>query len=196
VIDGHTLYERVYCARGEMENRIKEQQLDLFADRTSAATTRANQLRLWFASFAYALLEALRRIGRRHTQFQEATCGTIRLKLLKLGARVTVSVRRIKVAIASACPYRSEFALAHCGARPGPVRRPPALPPEHPRPARSAAPASPRCARPRPQPAKSHAGRAKQAHSGPVRRSSGARTPSPIAVWSQTTHKKPLARYR
>jgi hypothetical protein len=112
-IDGRTLYERVYCARGEMENRIKEQQLDLFADRTSAATMRANQLRLWFASFAYVLLEALRRIGLRHTQFQDATCGTIRSKLLKLGARVTVSVRRIKVAIASACPYRSEFALAH-----------------------------------------------------------------------------------
>jgi len=112
-IDGRTLYERVYCARGEMENRIKEQQLDLFADRTSAATMRANQLRLWFASFAYVLLEALRRIGLRHTQFQDATCGTIRLKLLKLGARVTVSVRRIKVAIAAACPYRTEFALAH-----------------------------------------------------------------------------------
>ena len=113
VVDGRTLYEWVYCARGEMENRIKEQQLDLFADRTSAATMRANQLRLWFASFAYVLLEALRRIGLRHTQFQDATCGTIRLKLLKLGARVTVSVRRIKVAIASACPYRTEFALAH-----------------------------------------------------------------------------------
>ena len=112
-IDGRVLYERVYCARGEMENRIKEQQLDLFADRTSAATMRANQLRLWFASFAYLLLEALRRIGLRHTQFQDATCGTIRLKLLKLGAKVTVSVRRIKVAIASACPYRTEFALAH-----------------------------------------------------------------------------------
>jgi hypothetical protein len=107
------LYDRLYCARGEMENRIKEQQLDLFADRTSAATMRANQLRLWFASFAYVLLEALRRIGLRHTQFEDATCGTIRLKLLKLGARVTVSVRRIKVALASACPYRTEFALAH-----------------------------------------------------------------------------------
>jgi hypothetical protein len=112
-VDGRMLYERVYCARGDMENRIKEQQLDLFADRTSAATLRANQLRLWFASFAYVLLEALRRIGLRHTQFQDATCGTIRLKLLKLGARVTVSVRRIKVALASACPYRTEFALAH-----------------------------------------------------------------------------------
>jgi hypothetical protein len=112
-VDARTLYEDVYCARGQVENRIKEQQLDLFVDRTSAATMKANQLRLWFASFAYVLLEALRRIGLRHTQFQDATCGTIRLKLLKLGARVTVSVRRIKVAIASACPYRTEFALAH-----------------------------------------------------------------------------------
>jgi Transposase DDE domain group 1 len=85
-IDPRTLYEDLYCARGEVENRIKEQQLDLFAGRTSAATMRANQLRLWFASFAYVLLEALRRIGLRHTQFATATCGTIRLKLLKIGA--------------------------------------------------------------------------------------------------------------
>ena len=112
-IDARTLYEDVYCARGEMENRIKEQQLDLFADRTSAATMRANQLRLWFASFAYVLLEALRRIGLRHTQFATATCGTIRLKLLKIGAQVRVSVRRIKVAMASACPYQTEYHLAY-----------------------------------------------------------------------------------
>ena len=107
------LYEAIYCARGEMENRIKECQLDLFADRTSAATMRANQLRLWFASLAYALLCALRRIGLAHTQFAAATCGTIRLKLLKLGALVRISVRRIKVAMASACPYQGEFAAAH-----------------------------------------------------------------------------------
>jgi hypothetical protein len=107
------LYEDVYCARGEMENRIKECQLDLFADRTSAATMRANQLRLWFASMAYVLLCALRRIGLAHTQFANATCGTIRLKLLKLGALVRVSVRRIKVAMASACPYQQEFGVAH-----------------------------------------------------------------------------------
>ena len=80
------LYEKVYCARGDMENRIKECQLDLFADRTSTATMQANQLRLWFASMAYVLLCALRRIGLAHRQFAEATCGTIRLKLLKLGA--------------------------------------------------------------------------------------------------------------
>jgi Transposase DDE domain group 1 len=108
-----TLYEDVYCARGEVENRIKEQQLDLFADRTSAATMRANQLRLWFASFAYVLVEALRRIGLRHTQFASATCGTIRLKLLKIGAQVRTSVRRIKVAMASACPYQTEYHLAY-----------------------------------------------------------------------------------
>jgi hypothetical protein len=112
-IDARTLYEDVYCARGEVENRIKEQQLDLFADRTSAATMRANQLRLWFASFAYVLLEALRRIGLRHTQFARATCGTIRLKLLKIGAQVRRSVRRIKVAMASACPNQAEYHLAY-----------------------------------------------------------------------------------
>jgi hypothetical protein len=111
-IDARTLYEAVYCARGQVENRIKEQQLDLFADRTSAATMRANQLRLWFASFAYVLLDALRRIGLRHTQFATATCGTIRLKLLKIGAQVRISVRRIKIAMASACPSRSEYHLA------------------------------------------------------------------------------------
>jgi hypothetical protein len=111
------LYEKVYCARGEMENRIKECQLDLFADRTSAAIMRANQLRLWFASMAYLLLCALRRIELAHTQFAEATCGTIRLKLLKLGALVRNSVRRIKLAIASACPWQNEFALAHARLR-------------------------------------------------------------------------------
>lgn len=112
-IDARTLYEDVYCARGEVENRIKEQQLDLFADRTSAATLRANQLRLWFASFAYVLLEALRRIGLRHTQFASATCGSIRLKLLKIGAQVRTSVRRVKVAMASSCPYQDEYHLAY-----------------------------------------------------------------------------------
>jgi hypothetical protein len=111
------LYEKVYCARGDMENRIKECQLDLFADRTSTATMRANQLRLWFASMAYVLLCALRRIGLAHTQFAEATCGTIRLKLLKLGALVRVSVRRIKIAMASACPWQDAFALAQARLR-------------------------------------------------------------------------------
>ena len=106
------LYEKLYCARGEMENRIKECQGDLFADRTSTATMRANQLRLWLASFAYVLLCAIRRIGLAHTQFAEATCGTIRLKLLKLAGLVRVSARRIKFALASACPYADEWRLA------------------------------------------------------------------------------------
>jgi hypothetical protein len=111
------LYEKIYCARGDMENRIKECQLDLFADRTSTATMQANQLRLWFASMAYVLLCGLRRIGLAHTQFAEATCGTIRLKLLKLGALVRVSVRRIKIAMASACPSQDAFALAQARLR-------------------------------------------------------------------------------
>jgi hypothetical protein len=116
-IGARALYEEVYCARGNMENRIKEAQGDLFADRTSAATMRANQLRLWFASMAYVLLCALRRIGLPHTQFAQATCGTIRLKLLKIGALVRVSVRRIVVAMASAYPYQAEFALAQARLR-------------------------------------------------------------------------------
>src|SRR5205085_12362415 len=107
------LYEEIYCARGDMENRIKECQLDLFADRTSAATMRANQLHLLFASMAYVLLCALRRIALQHTQFATATCGTIRLKLLKIGALVRTSVRRIKFAMASGCPYQRDFAAVH-----------------------------------------------------------------------------------
>ena len=106
------LYEKLYCARGDMENRIKECQLDLYADRTSTATMRGNQLRLWFASMAYVLLCALRRIGLQHTPFADASCGTIRLKLLKIGARVRISVRRIKIAMASACPAASAWCSA------------------------------------------------------------------------------------
>jgi hypothetical protein len=106
------LYEKVYCARGDMENRIKECQLDLYADRTSTATIRANQLRLWFYSMAYVLLCATRRIGLHDTQFANATCGTIRLKLLKIGALVRVSVRRIKIAMASACPAAHDWGQA------------------------------------------------------------------------------------
>ena len=112
-IDARSLYEDLYCARGEMENRIKEQQLDLFADRTSSATMKANQLRLWFSSMAYVLVNELRRIALRHSQFADATCGTIRLKLLKIGALVRRSVRRIKFAMASGFPRHNEFALAH-----------------------------------------------------------------------------------
>jgi len=111
--DARALYEDLYCARGEMENRIKECQLDLFADRTSTATMRANQLRLWFASMAYVLMEALRRIGLRATKLANATCGTIRLKLLKIGALVRISVRRVKIAMASAHPCQRDWALAY-----------------------------------------------------------------------------------
>jgi Transposase DDE domain group 1 len=106
------LYEKLYCARGEMENRIKECQLDLFADRTSTGTMRANQLRLWLSSMAYVLISALRRIALATTRFADATCGTIRLKLLKIGAEVRVSVRRIKFSMASAFPYTDVFRTA------------------------------------------------------------------------------------
>ena len=112
-VKAQELYEKFYCARGEMENRIKECQLDLFADRTSAASLRANQLRLWFASLAYVLVTALRRMALQGTELAQATAGTIRLKLFKLGAQVTVSVRRIKIAIASACPLNGLFVNAH-----------------------------------------------------------------------------------
>ena len=117
------LYEKVYCARGDMENKIKECQLDLYADRTSAATMRANQLRLWFHSMTYVLLCALRRIGLRNTAFANATCGTIRLKFLKIGALVRISVRRIKIAMASACPVARDWAVPQSAL---PSRRSPA----------------------------------------------------------------------
>jgi DDE family transposase len=106
------LYEDLYCARGECENRIKEAQLDLFADRLSAASFRANQLRLWLASAAYVLMHALRRIGLKNTALARACAQTIRLKLLKIGALVTVSVRRVKLAMSQACPNQGEFIAA------------------------------------------------------------------------------------
>jgi hypothetical protein len=110
--DARALYEDLYCARGEAENRIGEQ-FELFADRASSATMQANQLRLWFSAMAYVLLDRLRRIGLRHTQLADAAVTTIRLKLLKLGAQVRVSVRRIHFALAAGCPNRAEFAMAH-----------------------------------------------------------------------------------
>ncbi|MCC6208150.1 MAG: IS1380 family transposase [Gammaproteobacteria bacterium] len=106
------LYEDLYCARGECENRIKEAQLDLFADRLSAATFRANQLRLWLASAAYVLMHTLRRVGLVGTALARACANTIRLKLLKIGAVVTVSVRRVKLAMSEACANQSEFITA------------------------------------------------------------------------------------
>ncbi len=111
--DARALYEKIYCARGEMENRIKECQIDLFADRTSTGRMAANQLRLWFASMAYVLVETIRRLGLAATEFATATCGTIRLKLFKIGAQVTISVRRVKFALASGCPVKATFAVAH-----------------------------------------------------------------------------------
>jgi hypothetical protein len=104
------LYEKRYCGRGEMENRIKEQQLYLFADRTSCHSMRANQLRLWVSSAAYVLLAALRQYGLKSTPLQQARCDTIRLKLLKIGAVVRVTVRRVWFALAESCPYQALFA--------------------------------------------------------------------------------------
>ena len=107
--DARTLYEQTYCARGDMENRIKEQQLWLFADRTSCATMRANQLRLWFSSVAYTLMQALRRLGLKGTKLAKAQCGTIRLKLLKIGAQVRVTVRKVWVSLSESYPYQQLF---------------------------------------------------------------------------------------
>jgi hypothetical protein len=107
------LYEEDYCGRGEMENRIKEQQLHLFADRTSARTMRANQIRLFFSSMAYVLLEALRRLGLAGTELAEAQCQTIRLKLLKIGALVQVTVRKVWVRLSSSSPYAEIFRRVH-----------------------------------------------------------------------------------
>jgi hypothetical protein len=106
------LYEEDYCGRGEMENRIKEQQLHLFADRTSAGTMRANQIRLFFSSIAYTLLNALR-LGLQGTDLACAQCETIRRKLLKIGALVRVTVRKVWVHLASGCPYATVFRRAH-----------------------------------------------------------------------------------
>jgi hypothetical protein len=116
------LYEQTYCGRGEMENRIKEQQLDLFADRTSSNRMQANQLRLWFSTAAYLLLHQLRRLGLTGTEMARAQCGTIRLKLLKIGAQIRVSVRRILISLASGYPYAGIFAqVFHNLQRAGPV---------------------------------------------------------------------------
>jgi hypothetical protein len=110
--DARALYEDLYCARGDMENRIKEQQLDLFADRTSCSLFRANQVRLYFSSIAYVLLNELRRIALAGTEMARAQCGTIRTKLLKIGARVRISVRRIWVSMANSCPVQDLLLLA------------------------------------------------------------------------------------
>lgn len=107
--DARMLYEKLYCARGEMENRIKEQQLCLFADRTSTHHLSSNQVRLWFSSVAYVLLNELRRLGLAGTDLAHARCDTLRTKLLKIGAQVKVTVRRVWVHLASSYPYAALF---------------------------------------------------------------------------------------
>ena len=103
------LYEKLYCARGDMENRIKEQQLMLFADRTSTSKIHSNQVRLYFSSIAYVLMQALRRLGLAGTEMAKAQCDTIRLKLFKIGARIRITVRKVWVAYAGGYPYKEMF---------------------------------------------------------------------------------------
>lgn len=112
-VDGQTLYEDRFCGRGDMENRIKEQKTFLFADRTSAATMRANQLRLWFSSVAYLLMSALRRIGLKDTELSKAQCDTIRLKLFKIGARIRITARKMWISLSSSYPFAELFARVH-----------------------------------------------------------------------------------
>jgi hypothetical protein len=114
------LYEQLYCARGEMENRIKEQQLCLFADRTSSHNLASNQLRLWFSSVAYILLNELRRLGLQGTELARARCDTIRTKLLKIGAQIRVTVRRVWVHLASSYPYAALWTQIVGNLRAGP----------------------------------------------------------------------------
>jgi hypothetical protein len=116
------LYEQLYCARGDMENRIKEQQLWLFADRTSAGKMRANQLRLYFSAVAYMLMQALRRLGLRDTEMASAQCNTIRLKLFKIGAQVKVSVRKVWVSLAGGYPYADLLKQVHGNLQALPLR--------------------------------------------------------------------------
>ena len=111
--DARALYETIYCARGEAENRIKEQQLDLFATRTSGRLMRVNQIRLWLSALAYTLIDALRRLGLAGSTMANCYCGTIRTRLLKIGARVRVSVRRVWISLASSHPAEPVFAHAY-----------------------------------------------------------------------------------
>jgi hypothetical protein len=114
---GQVLYEKLYCARGDMENRVKEQ-LSLFADRVSAETMRANQLRLYFSVMAYVLVSGLRRLGLKATELAQAQVATIRTHLLKIGAQVRVTVRKVWVSLASSYPrqvlYRQVWANLRC----------------------------------------------------------------------------------
>lgn len=117
--DGQDLYEKLYCQRGEMENRIKEQQLDLFADRTSCHRWWANQFRLLLSSLAYALIEILRRIGLKGTRMARAQAGTIRLRLLRIGAVILRNTRRVRFLMSSACPDQDLFRIAAQRLKPG-----------------------------------------------------------------------------
>ena len=105
---GKRLYEELYCARGDMENRIKEQ-FSLFADRVSAETMRANQLRLYLSAMAYVLVSGLRRIGLKATELAQAQVSTIRTKLLKIGAHIRVTVRKVWVSMASSYPWQDLY---------------------------------------------------------------------------------------
>jgi hypothetical protein len=107
--DARSLYENVYCARGDMENRIKEQQLDMFADCTPTHEIRTNQLRLMFASIGYVLVQTLRRLGLEGTELAKAQCGTIRLKLFKVGAQLRISLRKVWIAFSESYPYANLF---------------------------------------------------------------------------------------
>jgi hypothetical protein len=119
--EARRLYEELYCARGEMENRIKEQ-LALFADRTSTALLRSNQIRLYFSSVAYLLMEALRRLGLAGTEWARAQCDTLRLKLLKIGAQIRVTVRRVWISLAGGYPYLDRFRQVYAQLRLLPLR--------------------------------------------------------------------------
>ena len=106
--EARTLYEELYCARGDMENRIKEQ-FSLFADRVSAETMRANQLRLYLSATAYILVSGLRRLGLKATELAQAQVSTIRTKLLRIGAQIRVTVRKVWVSMASSYPWQDLY---------------------------------------------------------------------------------------
>ncbi len=115
--EARTLYEELYCARGNMENRIKEQQLALFADRTSTELMRSNQLRLYFSTFAYLLMQGLRRLGLKGTEMAQAQCQTIRLKLLKIGAQIRITFRKVWLSLAAGYPFADIFAQIYTNLR-------------------------------------------------------------------------------
>jgi hypothetical protein len=117
--DGQRLYDKLYCQRGDMENRIKEQQLDLFADRTSCHAWWPNQFRLILSSLAYVLIDAIRRLALAGTDMARAQAGTIRLKLLRIGAVVIRNTRRISVHLSSACPDKALFHIVAERLKPG-----------------------------------------------------------------------------